>query len=73
MVAVRLRPFVPYEKGQKMALNISGNMISIADGVATDKKKRQFVFDYCMDSTDPGDPAYVGQDACYHKIASRMV
>eukprot|EP00931_Biecheleriopsis_adriatica_P073829 TRINITY_DN48042_c0_g1_i1.p1 TRINITY_DN48042_c0_g1~~TRINITY_DN48042_c0_g1_i1.p1 ORF type:complete len:1119 (+),score=211.71 TRINITY_DN48042_c0_g1_i1:151-3507(+) len=73
-VGVRLRPFVPYEYGQKQCLTIRDNVVSVdSSAVEQAQRAKDFTFDCAMDSTDPKSKNYVSQDKCYQLMAKRMV
>jgi len=70
LVGVRVRPVVPREAGQDMALFFNGNILTLAD---PEGKKKEFQFDVLLDARDKSDPNFGGNEKVYAGFGRRML
>jgi len=70
LVGVRVRPVVPREYGQEMAMIIKGDLLTLRDPSGGTK---EFQFDALLDARDKNDPNFGGNDKVYNAFGRRML
>ncbi|KNC56173.1 kinesin family member 1B [Thecamonas trahens ATCC 50062] len=69
-IAVRMRPFNAREKKLKTAkcVDMVGQMCTVTDPESG--KERQFSFNYCYDSFEPGSENFASQEIVFHDLGT---
>uniref|UniRef100_A0A7S1AGJ9 Kinesin motor domain-containing protein n=1 Tax=Noctiluca scintillans TaxID=2966 RepID=A0A7S1AGJ9_NOCSC len=70
LVGVRVRPVVPREVGQEMAMFIKGDTLTLRDPQGGAK---EYQFDSLLDARDKNDPNFGGNDKVYAAFGRRML